>query len=102
MVKPFNPKNVSRMPQQQQINVDLAQCDTACCPCGNPIFRQALMAKILPALMSPSGRDTVINVPLYQCTKCGKAFMPEDMAKFAMTQEQAQALIAEHEAATEE
>jgi uncharacterized Zn finger protein len=68
---------------QQQINVDLSQAqDIVCENCGNYTFEEVLLMKKLSALLSPTGKETVIPIPTFSCNACGyinKQFLPVSM-----------------------
>jgi len=42
------------------------------CECGGKIFVEKLVFKKLSALISPSGNEELIPLPLLICEKCGK------------------------------
>lgn len=71
------------MAQQNQINVDLSKAqDIVCENCGNYTFQEVLLMKRLSALLSPTGKETVIPIPTFSCNACGyinKQFLPTAM-----------------------
>ena len=64
----FNP------PQPQQIKVDISTLEVILCPCGSDQFIPTLGFRKLPALLSPDGREAVVNLQWFACRKCGTNF----------------------------
>lgn len=71
------------MSQKQQVNVDLSNAqDITCENCGNYTFEEVLLMKRLSALLSPTGKETIIPIPTFSCNACGyinKQFLPTSM-----------------------
>jgi hypothetical protein len=42
------------------------------CECGCKTFVQVCVLKKLSALVSPTGHQEVVEIPLYRCSECGK------------------------------
>jgi len=42
------------------------------CSCGSKIFTQAFVLKRISSLVSPTGREETIEIPLFVCAKCGE------------------------------
>lgn len=64
----------------QQVNIDPNTLDDIVCKagamtpvgqCGNQYFKQVFRMKKVSALVSPSGQEEVITMPVFVCTKCG-------------------------------
>ena len=56
----------------QNINIDLGNIDNIKCEeCENETFVPAFVIKQISALMSPTGKETIVPVQLFQCAKCG-------------------------------
>ena len=56
---------------KQNINVDLSSADNITCDaCGNVTFVPAFVLKNISALMSPTGKETLVPVQLFKCSKC--------------------------------
>ena len=56
----------------QNINIDLNNADNIeCDECENETFIPAFVIKQVSALMSPNGRETLIPIQLFKCSKCG-------------------------------
>ena len=43
-----------------------------CDKCGSKLFEPAYVLKRVSKLVSPSGRDEVIEIPVFVCAKCGE------------------------------
>jgi len=67
-------------PQQQQIRVNLEDAeDVVCEECNNEYFTPAVMIKKLSPLVSPTGKEAMVPVQLFQCNSCGhvnEKFLP--------------------------
>ena len=48
-----------------------------CEECGSEIFQPAVLLRRVSALVSPSGKETVMPVQIFACIKCGH--VNEDM-----------------------
>ena len=42
------------------------------CECGGMLFHEKIFFKILSALISPSGKEELVPMPVFVCAKCGK------------------------------
>ena len=68
--------------QSQNINInpdDLV--DVVCDKCGCQTFSQVFLFKKLSAVLSPTGKDTMVPLQTYKCTDCGhinKDFLPKE------------------------
>jgi len=54
--------------------------DIICENCEGKIFREATMFKKLSALLSPTGKEQVIPIPVFRCDDCGHinaGFLPQ-------------------------
>ena len=69
----------------EEINNDLSYINSAkniiespniVCKCGNKVFIQAVVLKKISALISPSGKEEIVEIPVYVCSKCGE--VPEE------------------------
>ena len=63
---------------QQQI--DMSKLTTAQCPaqgCEETAFYQLFEVKKLSALVSPSGKEMIMQVPVFKCSACGETWRPE-------------------------
>lgn len=53
--------------------------DVVCENCGGKVFREATMFKKLSALVSPTGKEQIVPIPVFRCDDCGhinKEFLP--------------------------
>ena len=53
--------------------------DIVCENCGSKYFRQVQAFKRLSALISPTGKEQIVPVPVFRCDECGfinKEFRP--------------------------
>ena len=68
--------------EQPGLNVDFSQTTAGTCDeCGNDIFVQVYKMRKLSALLSPTGKPTMIPVQVFACAKCGhinKEFLPKE------------------------
>ena len=68
--------------EQPGLNVDFSQTTAEVCEsCGNDTFVQVFKMRKLSALLSPTGKPTMIPIPLFQCSKCGhinSEFLPKE------------------------
>lgn len=59
------------MANQVNINVNANDLkDLICGKCECTIFTQAFTVKVLPALCSPTGKQTLVMQPCLQCISC--------------------------------
>ena len=65
---------------QVQINPNDLE-DVVCEKCGCQTFEPAFLFKKLSAVLSPTGKDSLIPVQVYKCTDCGHindGFLPKE------------------------
>jgi predicted nucleic-acid-binding Zn-ribbon protein len=61
--------------QQTVINLPFDRTSgIKCLNCGNETFYHVNFLRVVPALLSPSGRQETVPVDAFQCTKCGTTF----------------------------
>jgi hypothetical protein len=59
-------------PPQQQVNINLNDAqDLTCKHCGNHFFNTVYMFKKISALVSPSGRESIVPIETFSCIECG-------------------------------
>ena len=69
------------MPQGQQ-QLDISKADTIVCEeCGNASFIQAFFLKKISALVSPTGKESIVPIQVFTCGSCGK--VPQNMLESA-------------------
>tara|TARA_R110002051_G_scaffold324985_2_gene424972 strand:- start:3236 stop:3484 length:249 start_codon:yes stop_codon:yes gene_type:complete len=68
--------------QQQNININPKDLeDMLCSKCNCQTFEPVFLFKKLSAVLSPSGKDTIIPLQVYKCTECAhidEGFLPKD------------------------
>ena len=58
---------------QQQVQVDLKDADTMKCQaCGNSIFIQGYVIKKISAIVSPTGKEDIAPIQVFNCGNCGE------------------------------
>lgn len=55
---------------QPQLNLKADDLKNLKCKCGSEVFDQGLNMKILPAVLSPTGKEEVTPVPTIFCKEC--------------------------------
>ena len=69
-------------PQQPQMNIDFSQTTPEVCEkCENETFIQVYQMRKLSALLSPTGKPTMIPIQVFACAKCGHInpeFLPKE------------------------
>lgn len=77
---------------KENINVDLSMAkDVVCEGCGNYSFEQVVLMKRLSALMSPTGKEGIVPIPVFACNACGyinREFLPTMMRDLDNQQEE--------------
>jgi len=67
-------------PQGLNMNIKPEDLKDICCEqCGSKYFRPVHAFKRLSALLSPTGKEQIVPVPVYRCDECGfinKEFRP--------------------------
>lgn len=54
--------------------------DTVCEQCQHNTFKNEFIIKTVSALLSPTGKEINVPIPIFACAKCGhinKSFFPE-------------------------
>ena len=54
--------------------------DLVCEHCGSKFFRQVNAFKKISALVSPTGKQQIVPIPVFRCDECGhinKEFLPK-------------------------
>ena len=74
----MNPENSNA----QNININPNDLeDVVCNKCECQTFEQIFLFKKISAVLSPTGKQTLIPLQTYRCTKCGNMndeFLPKD------------------------
>lgn len=58
------------LPPGTQVQVDLTKAERKACACGCQYFTQAVAAYTVSALLSPTGRELPVQVPVLICLEC--------------------------------
>lgn len=58
--------------QQEILNSKIIHCSE----CNNEVFLQVFKLRKINAMISPTGQDEVLPVPVYICSSCGKEYIP--------------------------
>jgi hypothetical protein len=58
-------------PDAGQVSIDIGKTKALVCKCGNHTFEQISFLRVLPALLSPNGKDAVIPMMSFACNSCG-------------------------------
>ena len=68
-----------------KLNINPSDLDTIeCQKCSNKTFNQTFIVKRVPSVLSPSGKQIMIPVPVFYCSMCGeicKQLLPEEVEK---------------------
>lgn len=54
------------------INVNLDNCPSVQCPCGNETFHLIHFLKRIPGIMIGQTTDQFMPIPVYECVRCRK------------------------------
>ena len=61
-------KNIS----PPKVGLDYSQTEAIKCEeCDSEVFQPAMVLRRVSALLSPTGKETVLPVQLFSCVKCG-------------------------------
>lgn len=64
-----------------QLRVDISKAqDIYCENCGSQFFEPATMFKMLSAILSPTGQETLVPIEVYACKNCNHVsdlFLPK-------------------------
>ena len=68
--------------EQQQVPVDMTQTtEVKCENCGCDKFEQVIKMRRLSAILSPTGKEALIPMPVFACKNCGhinEEFLPQE------------------------
>lgn len=56
----------------QNIGAAIESAENIKCNCGCTTFTQGMELKKLSKLVSPTGQEEIITLPVFICSKCGK------------------------------
>ena len=70
--------NIQR--EQPGLQIDLSKAETIVCEnCGNASFIQAFFLKKVSALVSPTGKEAIVQMQVFSCGNCGT--IPKNMTE---------------------
>jgi len=68
-----------------KVNINPADLQTLNCEaCQNDKFDQVFIVKKIPGILSPTGKQILLPIPVFECTKChhvSKDMFPEELEK---------------------
>lgn len=74
-----------RPPTAQGQGVNITQTtETICENCGKEAFQEAVILRKISALLSPTGKEGFVPVPVFACVACGHVnndFLPKELRK---------------------
>lgn len=63
--------NEPQEPQEQQVQINIKDAENVCCEeCEGDRFVPTFLIKKVSALMSPTGKEIMAPIQLFQCAKC--------------------------------
>ena len=63
----------AQKPIKQQVQVDLKDAETMKCQkCENKIFIQGYVIKKMSAIVSPTGKEVIAPIQVFNCGSCGE------------------------------
>ena len=69
---------MNNIPHMPKPGINFSQTDALTCEkCESDVFQPAFLLRKVSALVSPTGKETVVPVQLFACIKCGH--VNEDM-----------------------
>jgi hypothetical protein len=64
------------------LNVNANDLATLMCSCGKPLFEKVFMFKVLPSIMSPTGKAMLVGIEHIKCINCGAAYSAEEATAY--------------------
>ena len=65
---------------KQQLQVALKDADTMKCQaCGNTVFIQGYVIKKISAIVSPTGKEVIAPIQVFNCGNCGEMLPLADL-----------------------
>ena len=62
-----------------EMKLVLTSPNIVCPKCGSKLFREVVVLKRISSIMSPTGQEEIVPVPMYACIHCGE--IPEEYKK---------------------
>ena len=66
--------------EMNQQQLDMSKFKAVECPdntCDETAFYQLFEVRKMSSLISPTGKDMIIQVPVFRCSSCGHTWKPE-------------------------
>jgi hypothetical protein len=85
MASKYNPLGNASMDiggSDTRLNVSIKDLETLECGCGNNVFSEGTMIKVVSALLTGTGKEGIIPIPVFFCSKCHvlvERFLPEEL-----------------------
>ena len=67
-------------PLETKVTVNMDDLKTVICKCGEAIFDNVAIYKVVPALYSQNGKPALIGRPCIRCIKCGEIYAVDEVA----------------------
>ena len=62
----------NKVKPQAQVQVNIKDTETIVCEkCGNGLFIQSFFLKKISAIVSPTGKESIVPIQVYSCGNCG-------------------------------
>ena len=76
--------------QTKVIQIDPSHTKALACACGNETYQMAVKMLAISRIISPNGKDAMMNQNIWKCTKCGlerdeKSFRDQAQSLFGGT-----------------
>lgn len=66
-----------------QVNLNITDTKPIKCDeCGNDTFTQSFIMRLISAVYSPEGEESIMPIPVFECSSCGHVndiFLPEGL-----------------------
>ena len=68
---------------KQKVQVDLKEADKMKCQaCGNTVFIQGYVIKKISAIVSPTGKEVIAPIQVFNCGNCGEMLPLQELDEF--------------------
>ena len=76
-------ENIRPQLQKREVDIDMQNTNPIICEgCKGLAFQPAVMLRKVSAIMSPTGKETFLQIPCVVCAECGqinKEMLPEEL-----------------------
>ena len=62
-----------------EMKLVLTSPNVVCPKCGSKLFQEVVALKRISSIMSPTGQEEIVPVPMYACISCGE--IPDEYKK---------------------